>query len=114
MAFLRLNKQIESFLVVFCLFTGISLYLVRATCPGRHQESAVLREARAGIVAACDAAGLDLSQATMRWMLNHSAMGEGDGMISGAANLEQLTENMVALSAESGPLPGTLVALLFG
>ena len=70
----------------------------------------VLREARAWILTACETAGLDLTQATMRWMLNHSAMGEGDGMISGAANLAQVAENMAALSEESGPLPGSVVA----
>eukprot|EP01050_Picozoa_sp_SAG11_P018949 SAG11_NODE_2945_length_2820_cov_2.401323_2_plen_302_part_00 len=77
---------------------------------GRHQEAAVLREARAGIVAAVEAAGLDLSQATMRWMLNHSAMGEGDGMISGAANLDQVAENMAKLSRNSDPLPSAVLA----
>ena len=77
---------------------------------GRHQEAAVLREARAGIVEAVEAAGIDLSQATMRWMLNHSAMGEGDGLISGAANIDQVKENMAALSAESGPLPDAVLA----
>ena len=81
---------------------------------GRAQRSPytlqVLREAKAGIVAACDASGLDLSQATLRWMLNHSHLGEGDGLISGVGSLDQLQENMAALTAESGPLPGPVLA----
>ena len=40
------------------------------------------------------------------YTLSLSQAAAGDGMISGAANLGQLSENMAALSAESGPLPG--------
>ena len=77
---------------------------------GRSDEPQVMREAKAGIVAACKTNGLDLSQATMRWMLNHSMLGKGDGLISGVGSLAQLQENITALSAESGPLPLQVLA----
>jgi aryl-alcohol dehydrogenase-like predicted oxidoreductase len=70
----------------------------------------VLREAKAGILTACEASGLDLSHATLRWMLNHSMLGAGDGLISGVGSLAQLRENMAALTAESGPLPAAVLA----
>ena len=77
---------------------------------GRSDEPQVMREAKSGIVAACEVHGLDLSQATLRWMLNHSMLGQGDGLISGVGSLGQLQENLSALSVESGPLPAQVLA----
>lgn len=59
--------------------------------------------------AACsaEAEGLTLKEATLRWMMHHSILGEEDGVILGASSLEQMEENIKA--CEGGPLPEKVV-----
>jgi len=56
---------------------------------------------------ACDEAGITLVEATFRWLLRHSALKEGDGVLLGASSLKQLGQNLDACAAASrkGPLP---------
>jgi aflatoxin B1 aldehyde reductase len=57
---------------------------------------------------ACDEAGLKLKDATLRWMMHHSALASNDGVILGASSSEQMEENLKA--CEGGPLPESVVA----
>ena len=56
---------------------------------------------------ACAAAGLTVAEATARWHFHNSALVPGDGVIMGAASLEQLEDNLtlVAAAGRAGPLP---------
>lgn len=58
--------------------------------------------------AACSAEDLTLKEATLRWMMHHSALGEQDGVILGASSLEQMKENVKA--CEGGPLSEEVVS----
>lgn len=55
---------------------------------------------------ACDMQGISMVEATYRWLLCHSALGEQDGVLLGASSAAQLEQNLEACSAarESGPL----------
>ncbi|KAK6428520.1 hypothetical protein LTR95_015336 [Oleoguttula sp. CCFEE 5521] len=59
--------------------------------------------------AVCAKDGLTLKEATLRWLMHHSALGAEDGLILGASSLEQMEENLRA--CEGGPLSGELVDL---
>ena len=50
----------------------------------------------------CDSEGVPLMEATMRWFMHHSVLGEGDGVIVGASKESQLEGSLSA--AEKGPL----------
>lgn len=56
----------------------------------------------------CETRGIDLVQASLRWILHHSALdGEkGDGIIIGPRNQQQL--DAYAAAIHSGPLPEAL------
>lgn len=57
---------------------------------------------------ACAESGVSsLKEATLRWTMHHSALGEEDGVILGASSLEQMQENIKA--CEGGPLPDSIV-----
>jgi aflatoxin B1 aldehyde reductase len=56
---------------------------------------------------ACEAEGLTLKEATLRWLMHHSILGEEDGVILGASSLGQMEENLRA--CEGGPLSGEIV-----
>ncbi len=53
---------------------------------------------------ACDAASppISLQEASLRWILNHSALREGDAIILGAKRIDQLEKNVE--EARNGPL----------
>lgn len=55
---------------------------------------------------ACDKEGISMVEATYRWLLRHSALGDNDGVLLGASSLAQLNENLSACAAakEKGPL----------
>ncbi|KAF3070204.1 Aflatoxin B1 aldehyde reductase member 2 [Trichoderma lentiforme] len=55
--------------------------------------------------AACNSTSppLTLQEAALRWVVNHSALGDGDGVIVGAKRIDQLESNVK--DARSGPLP---------
>ncbi|OQO12643.1 hypothetical protein B0A48_02105 [Cryoendolithus antarcticus] len=57
----------------------------------------------------CAKEGLTLKEATLRWLMHHSALGRDDGVILGASSLEQMEENLRA--CEGGPLGEELVEL---
>lgn len=56
---------------------------------------------------ACDLEQISVKEATLRWLMHHSALGENDGVILGAASREQMEENVVV--CERGPLPESIV-----
>ncbi|KAJ4855712.1 aldo/keto reductase family domain-containing protein [Trichoderma breve] len=55
--------------------------------------------------AACDSTSppLTLQEAALRWIVNHSALGDGDGVIVGAKRVDQLESNVK--DARAGSLP---------
>ena len=57
---------------------------------GRSDTPSVLREAKDLIVSACADHSVDLTYASLRWMLNHSLLREGDALISGGQNTQDL------------------------
>ena len=59
----------------------------------------------------CEEAGVSLIEATFRWLLCHSALGEHDGVLLGASSMDQLKENLAACSAASqkDALPDTVL-----
>lgn len=52
--------------------------------------------------------GLSTRNATLRWLLHHSALGKEDGIILGASSLKQAQDNLS--DCKDGPLPQDLVA----
>ena len=68
------------------------------------------------IARACDEAGVDMIEATYRWLLTGSALdpSKGDGFVLGASSLEQLDENLAACAAvrqdDYTPLPQSVQA----
>jgi aflatoxin B1 aldehyde reductase len=66
--------------------------------PAMHEAIRKLKEL-------CDAAEppLKMQDTALRWLMHHSMMKEGDGVIIGAKHLDQLEANVVAL--RGGPLP---------
>jgi len=55
----------------------------------------------------CDKEGLIVKEATLRWLMHHSILGDEDGVILGASSTEQMDENLKA--CEGGPLPQSVV-----
>ena len=55
----------------------------------------------------CDEEGVPLMEATMRWFMHHSPLGEQDGFILGASTEGQIDRSLSA--CEKGPLDGKLV-----
>ena len=55
----------------------------------------------------CAAEGITLKEATLRWLMHHSILGDDDGVILGASSEQQMVENVGA--CESGPLPQSVV-----
>lgn len=44
--------------------------------------------------AACQENGISMGEAALRWMVHHSALGKGDGVILGGSSLQQFKDNM--------------------
>lgn len=59
------------------------------------------------LTAACEKEGLTLKAATLRYLANHSALEDEDGIILGASSAEQMEENLKAV--EGGKLPESVV-----
>lgn len=59
------------------------------------------------ISAACDASGVAMVDAAYRWLIRHSALADGDGVLLGASSVEHLEANLAACSDEAcaQPLP---------
>ncbi|EMC94556.1 hypothetical protein BAUCODRAFT_35790 [Baudoinia panamericana UAMH 10762] len=56
---------------------------------------------------ASEAEGLSVKEATLRWLMHHSALGKEDGVILGGSSIEQMEQNLRA--CEGGPLPESVV-----
>ncbi len=69
-----------------------------------------LHQAVRELKVACDAASppITLQEASLRWILNHSALQDGDAIIIGAKRLDQLESNVV--EARGGPLDSAVLA----
>ena len=67
-------------------------------------------DALAVVRAACDAAGVPMAAAALRWVMHHSVLSaaHGDGLILGASSFAHLEANLAACG--DGPLPPPLVA----
>ncbi|KAH8653206.1 NADP-dependent oxidoreductase domain-containing protein [Tricladium varicosporioides] len=62
--------------------------------------------------AVCEKHNLSLTGVCLRWLMHHSQLGEGDGIILGAKRIDQLESNVV--DCRKGPLPGELVKAVEG
>lgn len=56
---------------------------------------------------ACSSEGLSVKEATLRWLVNHSALGDGDGVILGGSSPAHMEENLKA--CQGGPLPQSVI-----
>ena len=63
-----------------------------------------------GILAACEKNDIKMVHAAYAWLLSHSALGDGDGVLLGASSLAQLEDNLGACAAGTAPLPDDVVA----
>ena len=54
----------------------------------------------------CEAYSVSLTEVSLRWLMHHSALGPGDGVILGAKRVEQLEANVCDCRKE--PLPEDL------
>lgn len=55
----------------------------------------------------CEEQGLGVMEATMRWFMHHSPLGEGDAVVLGASTSKQIEGSLAACGG--GPLPEKLV-----
>jgi aflatoxin B1 aldehyde reductase len=55
--------------------------------------------------------GLTLSEVAMRWLIYHSALGEGDGFIVGGSKLEQIEGFLT--NVEKGALPENVLKVVY-
>ena len=79
--------------------------MCRPPAPVRNRIALTL-VALSRIDKACRAESLSIAEATARWHFHHSKLMAGDGVIMGAASVEQLEENVGLVSkASASPLP---------
>jgi len=55
----------------------------------------------------CEEIGMNSTEASLRWIVHHSVLGEGDGIILGASRLDQLSGNVEM--CRKGPLDEKVV-----
>jgi len=55
----------------------------------------------------CEEKGTNSTEASLRWIMHHSVLGEGDGIILGATRIDQLKGNVEM--CKKGPLDEELV-----
>jgi len=79
-------------------------YLPRFYTEANFEALGIIRKA-------CETEGIDLVQATYRWLLRHSALTANDGVLIGASSVGQLDQNLQACSAaeSEGPLPESVL-----
>jgi aflatoxin B1 aldehyde reductase len=58
-------------------------------------------------ITVCEKNGLTSTEASLRWILHHSILGESDGIILGATRVDQLRGNVEAV--KKGPLPKAIL-----
>ena len=64
------------------------------------------------IQTACDEEDISILDATFKWILRHSALGENDGVLLGASSLGQLDQNLKAcldIAMNETPLPDSVL-----
>ena len=101
------------------MLTGKHIHYDDSPMPGRFARLQSYRnrywkksffEAVSLLATKCGEAKITLAEAAFRWLAYHSSLNqsEGDGIIIGASNMEQLEQNLLA--QEKGALPETVVS----
>ena len=67
----------------------------------------VVHDAVKTLVKVCEEHGMTITEASLRWIVNHSVLGEGDGIILGATRIDQLRGNVEA--CRKGRLPDAVL-----
>ena len=95
------RSQVIRSMVSFAARSAKCLILLTTLC-GNCEISGVLKDA-------CDAAGVSMADAAMRWCKHHSILDAsvGDGIIFGASSSSHAEHNIAAYGA--GPLPDSIV-----
>jgi len=78
----------------------------------RYRERYWKKEAFGGlekVAECCQSHSISTAEASIRWMYSHSALKDNDGVILGASSLEQLKDNLNAVSKVKEPLPNDIV-----
>jgi aflatoxin B1 aldehyde reductase len=57
--------------------------------------------------AACDASKMSMGEASLRWLMHHSALGKGDAVVLGGSSLKQFKDNIAW--CDKGPLSKDIV-----
>ena len=57
-------------------------------------DKPVIHNAMIAFCKKCDAAGVTPTEVSLRWIVHHSALGEGDAIILGASSFDQLRGNV--------------------
>lgn len=79
-----------------------------------EEGMAALEASLVEIESSCEAEGVPMRDAALRWLFHHSPLGEGDAVIIGTSKLSQLTDNLESLSADEGPLPEAVLSAIEG
>jgi aflatoxin B1 aldehyde reductase len=58
-------------------------------------DKPVIHAAMIAFCKKCDAAGVTPTEVGLRWIVHHSALGEGDAIILGASSFDQLRSNVL-------------------
>jgi aflatoxin B1 aldehyde reductase len=77
-----------------------------------YKEKPKMGEAVEKVFKIADENGISAIELTLRWAVHHAPLRKGDGVILGARNEEQLTENIGAI--RKGKLPDSAVKELDG
>lgn len=75
----------------------------------RMYDKPVMHEAIERLRKSCEGHGISLTDAALRWLCYHSALGDADGVILGASKEDQVQNNVTGIS--KGPLPEDIRAL---
>jgi aflatoxin B1 aldehyde reductase len=81
---------------------------------GGGDGAAALEASLLKIEAACDASGVPMRDAALRWLFHHSPLTADDGVIVGTSRLSQLEENLASLEVDNGPLPEAVLGAING
>lgn len=73
-------------------------------------DKSVMHEAVIKLQEAIKPMGLTLPEVAMRWLVYHSALSGGDGVIIGGSKLEQIEGNLRDVG--KGPLPESMVKVV--
>lgn len=72
-------------------------------------DKPVMHEAVRKLQVFIEPLGLSLTEVLMRWLVYHSQLGEGDGVIIGGSRVEQIERNL--LKVRKGGLPEEVVGM---